>query len=53
MLYCRRCDLAFCEEHKSAHDNLTEPPPNNHPALQENPDATFCSICVGLYRPKE
>lgn len=45
MIYCRRCDLTFCEKHLEHHiDDETH-------SLAENSEATFCCICTGLYQP--
>lgn len=46
MMHCRFCDLTFCERHLDAHDDAL-----GHPPLVENEAATFCSVCVGIYRP--
>jgi hypothetical protein len=45
VIYCRRCDLAFCSAHRDEHDG------DDH-ELVDNPAATFCCICSGIYLPK-
>jgi hypothetical protein len=45
VIYCRRCDLAFCARHVGAHDETLE----GH-ELAEHPAATFCAVCAGIYR---
>lgn len=51
MMYCHRCDLAFCEEHRDQHADL-EGRDQQH-VLEDNPAATFCCVCSGLYRKQE
>ncbi len=45
LLYCRRCDLAFCERHLDAHPDLE----GHELAPDDRPE--FCAVCAGLYRP--
>jgi hypothetical protein len=44
-LYCRRCDLAFCEDHEHLHPDL----PGHE--LKADERASFCSVCVGIFKP--
>lgn len=45
MDYCRRCDLAFCQEHIKHH--VTGPGHELMPRI----DADFCCVCSGIYKP--
>jgi len=47
LLYCRRCDLAFCKKHVAAH--IWD---EGH-MLHFEPSAKFCSVCAGIYEPPE
>lgn len=46
MIYCRRCDLAFCERHADEHDG------DDHALTEAPPAAVGCCICLGIYAPR-
>lgn len=45
LLYCRMCDLGFCERHAKDHPKL-----EGH-SLAPTPEITFCAVCTGIYVP--
>jgi len=48
-LYCRRCDMTFCEKHQHVHEQFD--PEHTHAVATEAPDgAISCSVCMGIVK---
>lgn len=45
ILYCRHCDLGFCDKHLDEHDG------DDHELMPDH-RVEFCCVCAGIYAPR-
>jgi hypothetical protein len=46
IVYCRRCDLGFCERHADQHDG------DDHEIGDAPEGIVGCCVCLGIYQPR-